>query len=124
MGFVIRTLVTAASLAVADYLLDGIDFVPVNYGFSADVNHAIALLLAAFALGILNALVKPILVLVSLPITCLTLGLFILVLNGLMLVILSLFPFIGFQVHDLLAAIIGGIVVSVVSFVLNTVIPD
>jgi putative membrane protein len=67
--------------------------------------------------------VKPILLLLSLPITCLTLGLFIIVLNGLILVILSLIPFVGFRVDGLFSAIVGALIVSVTSFLLTRVVP-
>jgi putative membrane protein len=73
-------------------------------------------------LGVLNTFVRPILLMLSMPITCLTLGLFILVLNGLMLVILSLLP-LGFRVDGLLSAILGSLIVSVASFVLNRIVP-
>ena len=123
MSFAIRTLVTAASLFVADWLLGGIHFEPPGYTGDAQTNYLIALALAAIVLGVLNAFVRPVLFFLSLPITCVTLGLFILVLNGLMLVLLALIPFVGFRVDDLLAAIVGGLVVSLVSFVLNRVVP-
>lgn len=119
MGFLITTLVTAASLGVADYFLEGISFAAPEYS----TDYWIQLGLAAIALGLLNAVVKPILLMLSMPITCLTLGLFILVLNGLILVLLSLIPFVGFRVDDFLSAIIGALVVGITSFVLNQFVP-
>lgn len=123
MGFVIRTAVTAASLWVADYFLEGITFVPPAYTGDAQQNYWIALAISALVLGVLNGLVRPVLFVLSLPITFLTLGLFVLVLNGLMLVILALLPFTGFQVDGLFSAIAGALIISLVSFVLNQVIP-
>lgn len=123
MGFLVTTLVTAASLWVADYFLPGIFFEPPAYTADAQTNYWIALGLGAIVLGLLNAVVKPILFMLSLPITCLTLGLFILVLNGLILVILSLIPFVGFRVDGILSAIVGAAVVSLTSFLLNRVVP-
>jgi putative membrane protein len=123
MGFLIRTAITAVALAAADYLLLGIEFVPTDLGLGAEGNKLGALLVSAVALGILNALVRPILLMLSLPVTCLTLGLFILVVNGIVLWLLQFIPFTGFVVHDLFAAIFGALVVMVVSFVLNLVIP-
>jgi len=73
-------------------------------------------------LGLLNAFVRPILDLLAAPITCLTLGIFHLVINAIMLWILSLVP-IGFHVNDILTAIIAALVISVVSFVLSRFIP-
>ncbi len=123
MGFLLRTLVTALSLWAADYFLAGITFEPAGYTADAQLNYAIALALGAVTLGVLNAVVKPILLLLSMPITCMTLGLFILVLNGLILVLLSLIPFVGFRVDGLISAVVGALVVSVVSFLLQRVIP-
>lgn len=122
MGFLLRMLVTAASLGIADYLLEGIRFDPPSYTADAQTNYLLALGIAAIVLGILNAIVRPILLLLSMPITCATLGLFVLVVNGLMLLILSWLP-LGFRVSDILAAIIGALIVGVVSFFLNRVVP-
>lgn len=123
MRLLIRTAITAVSLAAADYVLTGIEFVPTDLGLGPDGNRVGALVIAAVALGLLNAIVRPILLLLSMPITCVTLGLFILVVNGVMLWLLGLIPFTGLVVHDILSAILGALVVSVVSFVLNLVVP-
>lgn len=122
MSFLIRTLVTAASLWVATQVVPGLKVS--GAGFTADpqTDQLVALLISAAALGILNAIVKPIILLLSLPITCATLGLFILVVNGLMLVILSALP-VGFHVDGLFSAIAGGLIVSLTSFVLHRVVP-
>jgi putative membrane protein len=122
MGFLVRMIVTAASLGIADYLLEGILFDPPAYTGDAQTNYLLALGIAAIVLGILNAIVRPVLLLLSMPITCATLGLFVLVVNGLMLLILSWLP-LGFHVSDILAAIVGALIVGVVSFFLNKVVP-
>lgn len=122
MRFAIRTAITAVALAAADYILAGIEFAPADLGFGADGNKVVALVISAVALGVLNALVRPILVLISLPITCLTLGLFILVINAAVLLLLTVIPFTGLVVHDFFSAILGALVVSVVSFGLNMVV--
>jgi putative membrane protein len=122
MGFLLRMLVTAASLWVADYFLEGIRFDPPGWTGDAQLNYLLSLGLAAVVLGVLNAVVRPILLLLSMPITCATLGLFVLVVNGLMLIILSWLP-VGFIVSDILAAIVGALVVAAVSFVLNRIVP-
>lgn len=122
MGFLLRLIVSAASLAIADYFLEGIRFDPPAYTGDAQMNYVIAVAIAALALGILNAIVRPILLLLSMPITCATLGLFVLVVNGLMLIILSWLP-VGFRVSDIFAAIIGALVIAVVSFFLNRIVP-
>jgi putative membrane protein len=122
MGFLLRMLVTAASLGIADYLLEGIRFDPPAYTADAQTNYLLALGIAAVVLGILNAIVRPILLILSMPISCVTLGLFVLVVNGFMLVILSWLP-LGFRVDDLLQAIVGALIVTVVSFFLNRIVP-
>ena len=79
-------------------------------------------LVAAVVLGLLNTLVKPILVILTLPITILTLGLFYLVLNGFMFWLASAFlP--GFQVDGAWAAIFGGLLYSVIAWVLSLLVP-
>jgi putative membrane protein len=122
MGFLLRMLVTAASLGIADYLLDGIRFEPPQYTADAQTNYLLALAIAAVILGILNAVVRPILLVLSMPITCVTLGLFVLVVNGFMLIILSWLP-LGFRVDNILQAIIAALIVGVVSFFLNRIVP-
>jgi putative membrane protein len=122
MGFILGMLVAAASLWAADFFLAGVFFEPPAFTADAQANYWISVTLSAVVLGVLNTFVRPILFMLSLPITCLTLGLFILVLNGLMLVILSVLP-LGFRVDNLFSAIVGSLVVSVTSFVLNRVLP-
>ena len=122
MAFLIRTLVTAASLWVATQMVPGLRIGPAGFTADPQTDYLIALVISAVALGLLNAFVKPILLLLSLPITCATLGLFILVVNGLMLVILSALP-VGFHVDGLSSAIVGGLIVSITSFFLHRVVP-
>lgn len=118
LGIVIRTVVTAASLWVATVLVPGVSIVP-----PAGEDYLVALLISAVVFGLLNAVVRPILFVLSLPITCMTLGLFVLVLNGLMIVLLSLVPFTGFHVDGLFSAIVAGLAVGITSFVLNKFVP-
>lgn len=78
-------------------------------------------LIAALVIGLVNALVKPILVFLTLPITIVTLGLFLLVLNALMLLIAgSITP--GFRVDGFVTALIGSILLSVVSTILHSLV--
>ena len=122
MTFLLRTFVTAASLWVATQLVPGIRIGPAGFVADPQTDYVVALLISAIALGLLNAVVKPILLMLSLPITCATLGLFIVVVNGLMLVILSLLP-VGFHVDNIFSAIVGALIVSLTSFVLHRVVP-
>lgn len=122
MGMLLGIVIATASLWIADVLLAGISFEPLSLTADPTVNYWITVAISAIVLGILNSFIRPILFMLSLPITCLTLGLFILVLNGLMLIILSVLP-LGFRVDGLISAIIGSLVVSVTSFVLNRILP-
>jgi putative membrane protein len=105
VGFIIRVLIVAAGLWVAAHIVPGI-----HYNTDED------LLLAAFLLGLANAIIRPILVIVTFPITIITLGLFLLVINGLMLELVAFFLH-GFQVHGLFAAILGAVVVGLTGWV-------
>jgi putative membrane protein len=112
VGFVVRVLVNAATIALAAWLMPGIR-----------VDGVVTALLAGVVLGLINALVRPVLVVLTFPLTLLTLGLFLLVLNGLCLAATAwLVP--GFDVDGLLAATLGALVVSVVSWVLTAFVSD
>ncbi len=103
-GFLVRLALNVLGILVAQALLPGIT-----------VQGAGAALLAAFVLGILNAILRPILVLLTLPLTLLTFGLFLLVVNALLLTLVSgLVP--GFEVHGFGTAIVGSIVISAVGW--------
>jgi len=103
---IVRWLVGAASLAVAAWAVPGIH-----------VEGAVALIVAALVIGLLNALVKPVLVILTLPLTIVTLGLFLLVLNALLLwVAAALSP--GFDVDGFLSAFLGALIMAVVGWVL------
>ncbi len=111
-NILIRWIVMTAAILVAAYAIDGIT---VSGFFSA--------FFAAAALGILNAIFRPILLLLTLPINILTLGLFTFVINALMLKLASaIIP--GFDVHGFWPAILGSLLISVVSWILNTIIRD
>jgi len=112
VGFVLRVLVNAAALWVAAALVPGIALRGLRYT-----------LLAALVLGLVNAIVRPVLVFLTLPITLLTLGLFIFVLNAFCLWLTSrLVP--GFAVHGFVASVLGALVISIVSWALNAFVSD
>lgn len=123
MGLVWRALINAVAIFVAALLIPDISWGNVDYGMG-DTGRYLSLALTGLVLGLVNAIIKPILVMVSLPITCLTLGLFILVINGLMLLLVSAIPQLGFQVNGIVPAVIGALVISAVSFVLSKILPD
>lgn len=108
MGFILKLLVTALAVFVADYMLDGVRI-------NEDVKTVI---IVAVVLALLNTFIKPILVLLTIPVTVLTLGLFLLVINALMVIWAdSLID--GFEVDGWWAAILFSLIVSVVSAILN-----
>ena len=108
-AFVIRWLVTAVSVVCAAALIPGI-----SYSDSFGV-----LLGASLLLGIINAIVRPVLMLLSLPFIIITMGLFIFVVNALLLMLVgSLIP--GFVVDGFWNAFFGAIIVSLVSWILSS----
>jgi putative membrane protein len=112
MGLLIRWLIVTVAIILASYLLDGIE---IKNFFSA--------FFAAAALGILNALFRPILIVLTLPINILTLGLFTFLINALMLKMASgIIP--GFEVHGFWTAIFGSLIISTISWLLNAFISD
>lgn len=104
LGFAIHILVNSVLLFLVGRLVDGIE-----------VRDGKAAIWGALVLGAANALVRPILVLLTLPVTILTLGLFILVINALMLMLAAAFVD-GFEVEDFASAVVGSIVFSVMNF--------
>jgi putative membrane protein len=109
MKFLIHWLVVAVALWVAADLVPGVHF-----------SSTSSLLLAALVLGLVNALVRPIIFILTLPITVLTLGLFYFVVNGLAFALTAaLVP--GFTVTHFVNAILGALVVSVVSWILGAI---
>ena len=107
MSLIARLILNALTVFVAGYIVPGIQ-----------ISDAITALIVAVVLGIANSLIKPLLHLIALPLTIMTLGLFGLVINGLIVLLVSyLVP--GFVVSSLLAAILFSLVVSLVGTFLN-----
>jgi putative membrane protein len=103
-------LINTVALAAVAYLMP-----------SVTIASAGAALVAALVLGLVNALIRPLLVLLTLPVTVLTLGLFILVLNGLLFwAVAALVP--GFDVAGFWSGVIGAIVFSLVSWLLSALV--
>jgi putative membrane protein len=103
-------LINAVSLIAVAYLLPGIS-----------VESFVTALVAALVLGLVNAVIRPILVLLTLPVTLVTLGLFILVINGLLFWFVGSF-IAGFVVSGLWAGILGALVYSIVSWALSALL--
>jgi putative membrane protein len=128
VGIVWRALINAIAIVVAAYVVniyqpDAIKWGQVDYGMG-ELGRYLSLILTGLTLGVVNAIVKPILVMVSMPITCLTLGLFIFVINALMLLLVSAIPFLGFAVNGFIVALAASILISLVSWALSMVLPD
>ena len=103
-GFLLRAAISALGLWVASQLLDGLHFVAPS-----------TLLLAAVLLGIVNAFVRPLAFILTLPITIVTLGLFLLVLNaGMVALVAWVVP--GFTISSFWTAVGAAIIVSIVSW--------
>ena len=115
MNFLVRLVINATALWLATRLVDGITF----------DGELIFLLVVALVFGAVNAIVKPILIVLTFPFLIVTLGLFLLVLNGVMIWLtgaVSDAADLGFHVSGFRAAFLGGLVVSVVSFLLSLMV--
>jgi putative membrane protein len=112
-NFLIRLFVNALALAAAAWLLDGIQM---SGGFF-DV------LLVALVFGLLNAILKPILLFFSIPLLVLTLGLFALVVNALLLMITARL-LDDFAVSGFWTAVLGSVVISLVTMILGSALKD
>lgn len=88
---------------------------------SITVSSFTTALVAALILGLVNAIIRPILVLLTLPVTLVTLGLFIFVLNGLLFWFVGSFVR-GFEVHGFWAGVLGSILFSIVSWLLSALL--
>jgi putative membrane protein len=110
MRFLARLLLNGIAIIVAAWLVPGLDLSGPGSALAAGV-----------ILGFVNAIVRPVLFLLTLPITLVTLGLFIFVLNAACLALTAaLIP--GFTIDGFIPALIGSLVVSVVSWMLNGVL--
>jgi putative membrane protein len=112
MSFLIRLLINAAALGVTIQIVSGVTF----------TGTPAALLGVALVFGVLNAVVRPVLLFFSLPLVLLSLGLFTLVLNALMLWLTSAVSGalgLGFHVGGAWAALVGSLIVTIVSVVLT-----
>jgi putative membrane protein len=110
--FVIRALFAALGLWLAARFTPGVK-----------VQSAETLVLAALLLGLVNAFIRPVVLVLTLPLTVVTLGLFILIVNALMILLVAgLLP--GFEVHGLVAGVIAAIVTGLTSWIGQMVVRD
>ena len=106
LTYILNTLITAVSLLAADYLISGIV-----------LNNFTAAVIAGVVIGLVNGLIRPVIFILSLPFTIVTLGVFMLVVNGFCFWLASVFT-PGFQVDGFWAFILGPIVLSITSTIL------
>lgn len=112
MIFILRFIVNMVAILIISHLFPKMIWVD---GF-------LSALVAAFLLGIVNVIVRPILVFLTFPLTLLTLGLFLLIINGLMLWLVSALVK-GFHVSGFWGALFGSIFISLVSWILTRFLP-
>lgn len=111
MGFLIRLVIVAVAALASAYLLPG-----------ASIKNFWSALVFALLLGIANAIVKPVLLLLTLPINILTLGLFTLVINTLIVLLIDALM-TGFNTSGFLAAFLFSVILSVITWLLDFVVP-
>ena len=110
MRFIVRIIITALAVVIASYILPGVN---VDGGLSA--------VLVAAVLSLLNAFVKPLLIILTIPITVITLGLFLLVINALMILAAAEIVH-GFHVSGFWSALLFSIVLTIVVSLLNALV--
>lgn len=119
MDRIVQLLINAAALYVAVLIVPGLDF-----AFEPE-GAWYRFLLVAFIFALVNTFVRPVLRILTLPITLMTLGLFLIVINALMLLLTQAIANeldLGLVVADFLAALLGAIVISIVGIVLSLVV--
>jgi putative membrane protein len=112
MRFLLRLLLNGVAVLFAAWLIPGVR-----------VDNTATGIIAGIALGLVNAIVRPLLILMTLPLTLVTLGLFIFVVNAICLALAAwLVP--GFSIAGFGTAFIGALVISIVSWVLDSILVD
>jgi putative membrane protein len=112
MGFIIKILITAVAVYVAAYLLPGVS-----------ITNVTTTIIVALVLALLNTFIKPLLIILTLPITLITLGLFLLVIN-ILIIKWAASIVSGFHVDGWVSALLFSLIVSFVSALLGTFVKD
>jgi putative membrane protein len=107
MSFFLKVLVTTFAVVISAYLMPGVS-----------VDSFLTAIIVAFVMGLLNAILKPILVILTLPVTILSLGLFILVINAFIVLITDYFVR-GFDVSGFWTAILFSIILTIINWLLS-----
>jgi len=109
MRFLLKLLVTSLAVFFSAYILDGVYL----EGFPTAI-------LVALLMGFLNAFLKPILIILTIPITLVTFGLFLLVINA-VIILLADYALSGFTVDSFFTAVLFSIIVSVITWILEAI---
>jgi putative membrane protein len=120
MFFLLSLIINAVALLITAWVIPGIHLGAA--GPHPTTNDWVTLLIVALIFGLVNAVIRPILIVLSLPLEIITLGLFIFVINAFMLLLTSWIAQamgLGFRVDKFLAALLGALIVSIVSFILS-----
>ena len=120
MSLIVRLLINAVALLVAAWLVPGIHLSAARG--QAVPNDWLTLAIVALIFGVVNAIIRPIVLFLTLPLNILTLGLFTFVVNALMLLLTSWIAEgmdLGFRVDGFWPALLGALIISVVSFPFN-----
>ena len=123
MKFLLKVIINAVAIWLATLVLDGLDVV----GGDETAQRVLVFLVVALVFGLVNAIVKPVVKLFSLPLYILTLGLFTLVVNAAMLWLvgwLSQQTDYGLRIDTFWTALIGALIISVASFFMSLVVRD
>lgn len=121
MRFLIWVVVNALALAAAAWLLGGIEVTG-----DTTQDRIITLVLVALIFGVINAIVEPVVKLLSLPLIILTLGLFLIVINAAMLLLTGWISEqfgLGFSVDGFWTAVLGAIIITIATWILEAVLP-
>ena len=119
----VRWLINAIALLIAALIIPKIRLTA--SGTSPGLNEWVTLAIVALIFGVINAIIRPVVVLLTLPLTIVTLGLFMFVVNALMLLLTSRIAQalnLGFRVDGFGAALLGALVIAVVSFILTRMV--
>ena len=122
MKFLVWVAVNAIAIAVATWLLRGI-----TLSGATTSQRVLTLVVVALIFGVINAVVRPVVKLLSLPLIILTLGLLTFVINACMLLLTSWVAGqigVGFVVHGFITAVYGAVIVMIATWALELVLPD
>ncbi|KZM70802.1 phage holin family protein [Nocardia terpenica] len=125
MGLLLRLIINAVAIWLAAAWVDKIELVsPADKGTGGKI---VVVLAVAVVFGLVNALIKPLVKLLSLPLVVLSLGLFLLVINALMLLLTAKITettAYGLRIHSFWAAVVGAVIITLVNWVLGVVVRD